>query len=61
MLLKIGLSPSDLLVTMVYGSCCYQERRMLWDYLSDVSGMGLDAPWVVVGDFNSGMVEILLA
>ena len=53
MLLKTGFSPSDLLVTMVYASCCYQERRMLWDYLSVVSGMGIDAPWAVVGDFNS--------
>ena len=52
-LLKTGLSPQDLLITMVYASCCYQERRMLWDYLNDVSGMGIDAPWAVVGDFNS--------
>ena len=25
---------------------------MLWDYLREVSGLGLDVPWSVVGDFN---------
>ena len=53
MLIKTGLSPSDLLVSFVYASCCYQERRLLWDYFREVNGLGLDVPWSVVGDFNS--------
>ena len=52
MLIKTGLSPSDLLVSFVYASCCYQERRLLWDYLREVNGLGLDVPWLVAGDFN---------
>ena len=35
-------------ISVVYASCDYVLRRSLWDHL-----IGVDMPWVVVGDFNS--------
>lgn len=43
-------SPSSI-ITGVYGSTDYRQRRSLWDYLSNSSFSS--KPWCVIGDFNA--------
>lgn len=42
---------SSCLLTGVYASTNYVQRRDLWDYLSSQANTNL--PWCVLGDFNS--------
>ena len=46
--------PSWLLSTM-YGSPRFAERRLLWDNLKSVAGLH-SMPWVIAGDFNEVLI-----
>ena len=40
------------IVSFVYTSTSYVNRRFLWDFLSSLAIMD---PWLVIGDFNAVM------
>ena len=51
---KLPFQATEIGVTMVYGSNCRKERRLLWDELETVSTSSqlCGLPWIVLGDFN---------
>ncbi|KAJ6309528.1 hypothetical protein OIU77_015099 [Salix suchowensis] len=40
-------------ITFVYGRNTHVDRRPLWDYISSISHLFNDLPWVLLGDFNA--------
>lgn len=52
--IKLPFQATEIGVSMVYGSNCRKERRLLWDELETLSASSqlCGLPWIVLGDFN---------
>ena len=55
-LVKVPTNSYNFLLTAIYTSPNFNERKILWNYLKDLSP-SVNMPWVLLGNFNDMLAE----